>query len=96
MPPAPETTCPYCDGSGWISTAGSLNAQPCSCQKEMKKRQRIAASRIPKRYVHCTLGGLYDRSDISLARAKETVDSFVASWPGQLQQGTGLLIVGPC
>ena len=96
MPPAPEITCPYCDGSGWISSAGSLNAQPCSCQKEMKKKQRIVAARIPKRYIHCTLDGLYDRSDISLARAKETVDGFIASWPGQLQQGTGLLIVGPC
>jgi DNA replication protein DnaC len=94
--PNPEPVCPLCDGTGWISSAGSLNAHPCSCQKEMRKRQRIAAARIPKRYFHCTLATLYDRSDISLARAKETVDEFVSAWPGQQQQGSGLLIVGPC
>lgn len=96
MPPTPEPGCPYCSGSGWISAPGSLNAQPCSCQKEMRRRQRVAGAHIPKRYLHCTLAGLYDRSDVSLRRAKEAVESFVDAWPGQLQQGTGLLIVGPC
>jgi DNA replication protein DnaC len=62
----------------------------------MRKKQRAIAARIPKRYIHCTLGGLYDRSDISLARARDRVVDFVNSWPGQQDQGTGLLIVGPC
>ncbi len=96
MPPTPETDCPYCAGSGWISSPGSLNAQPCSCQKEMRRRQRVAAAHVPKRYMHCTLEGFHPRSDLSLARAKDAVETFVNCWPGQKDEGTGLLLVGAC
>lgn len=96
MPPSPETACPRCDGSGWLSSAGSLNARPCSCQKVTRKKQRVVAARIPKRYVHCTLAGLYDRGDVSLGRARRAVQEFVDCWPGQKDEGRGLLIVGPC
>jgi DNA replication protein DnaC len=59
----------------------------------MRKKQRSIAAHIPKRYTHCTLEGLYERGDVSLARAKRSVAEFVDCWPAE---DRGLLIVGPC
>ncbi|MGH9456254.1 MAG: ATP-binding protein [Thermoanaerobaculia bacterium] len=90
---APPQTCPRCSGSGWITAAGSLDAEPCSCQKGTKKRHRIGAARIPKRYLHCTLGGFHERNDLSLAAARRRVAEFVDCWPAD---DRGLLIMGGC
>lgn len=89
----PSPVCPRCDGSGWITAPGSLDAGPCSCQKELKKKQRYAAARLPKRYLHCTLEGFYDRGDVSLGRARRQMEEFVDCWPAD---DRGLLLMGPC
>lgn len=90
----PSSTCSSCNGSGWITAAGSLHAQPCSCQKGTKKKQRIVAARIPKRYLHCTLAGFHSLNDASLGRARQAVAEFVDCWP--VQQDRGLLLMGGC
>ncbi|HVR43476.1 MAG TPA: ATP-binding protein [Thermoanaerobaculia bacterium] len=88
-----ESTCAQCNGSGWIARPGSLDAEPCSCQKEMKRKQRVSAARVPKRYLHCSLAGFHERNDYSLAAAKRRVAEFVDCWPAE---DRGLLLMGGC
>lgn len=92
MRPTPEPACPRCHDTGWISTAGSLDAQPCSCQKELRKKNRIASARIPKRYLHCTIES-FTADEVSLRSARKVVQEFVDCWPGVKD---GLLLVGAC
>ena len=70
-------SCDICGGPGWITRAGSLRAEPCVCQKDLKRKQRIAASRIPKRYLHCEPSGLHERIVYSLGAAKRRVAVFI-------------------
>ncbi|MFN2238790.1 MAG: ATP-binding protein [Thermoanaerobaculia bacterium] len=90
MPDSPPS-CDICGGSGWITRAGSLRAEPCVCQADLKRKQRIAASRIPKRYLHCQLSGFHDRSEVSLGAAKRRVADFIDCWPAD---DRGLLLMG--
>ncbi|MFN2443114.1 MAG: ATP-binding protein [Thermoanaerobaculia bacterium] len=89
--PVSTPVCDNCGGSGWITRAGSLRADPCVCQRDLKRNQRIAASRIPKRYLHCQLAGFHDRSDRSLGAAKRRVAEFIDCWPAD---DRGLLLMG--
>lgn len=84
--------CQTCGGSGWITHAGSLKAVPCACQRDTKKKQRIVAARIPKRYLHCHLDGFHSLNDTSLAVAKRRVGEFIDCWTGS--ERSGLLLMG--
>src|SRR6185295_3372877 len=52
MPTAVETSaCTRCNGSGWIPVPGdALRVEPCGCQGDLRRRQRLASASIPKRY----------------------------------------------
>ena len=72
----------------------SLRVEPCGCQGDLKKRQRLLSARIPRRYLHCTLHGFLEKST-ELKVAKQKVQNFVDLWPGS-DEGRGLLLMGNC
>src|SRR4051812_14290778 len=67
--------CARCNGSGWVPLADdSLRVEPCGCQGDLRRRQRIAASNIPRRYYpHCTLETFYDKNSAVLRSARNRV-----------------------
>jgi DNA replication protein DnaC len=86
------TTCPRCNGFGWVAdTADSLRVEPCSCQVGLRRKQRLASAGIPKRYEHCTLATFRDREVGELVAAKRKVQDFVDVWPVRRR---GLLLMG--
>src|SRR5438876_10510681 len=92
--PAPAT-CPRCNGSGWIPLSGdSLRVEPCVCQGDLRRRQRIAAANIPRRYLTCRLRNFNDRAAV-LKTAKTRVEQFVNEWMPQLGV-KGLVLMGGC
>ena len=92
--PAPAT-CPRCNGSGWIPLSGdSLRVEPCACQGDLRRRQRISASNIPRRYLTCRLRNFNDREAV-LKTAKTRVEQFVNEWMPQLGV-KGLVLMGGC
>jgi len=90
-------TCARCNGSGWVPLAGgSLRVEPCGCQGDLRRRQRISGSNIPRRYYpHCTLDTFYDKNNAVLKSARNRVREFVDSWPMTID-GRGLLLMGGC
>lgn len=94
--PAPAT-CPRCNGSGWVPLApGSYDIDPCTCQEGSRRSQRIAAAKIPKRYLHCHLDQFYDRGAAQLIAAKSRLEEFADAWLPGTNHGRGLLLAGPC
>lgn len=90
------TPCPKCAGSGWVPLPGdTARVEPCGCQGDMRRRQRIAAAQIPRRYFHCRIDNFHDRNSAVLVSAKRKVQEFVDVWPGQ-RDGRGLLLMGGC
>jgi DNA replication protein DnaC len=91
--PVPAT-CPRCNGSGWVPMGNdSLRVEACGCQGDLRRRQRIGAANIPRRYYHCRIGNFHDRGLGALIAAKRKVQEFVDAWP---VQGLGLLLIGGC
>lgn len=90
-------TCPHCSGSGWVPLPDdSLRVEPCGCQGDLRRRQRVAASSIPRRYYpHCTLETFYDKNSAVLKSARNRVREFVDAWP-MTNEGRGLLLMGGC
>src|ERR1043166_4924550 len=89
------TTCPRCNGSGWLPVPGdSLRVEPCGGQGDLRRRQRLASAQIPKRYQHCTLESFHEKQP-GLKNAKARVQEFVDLWPST-DEGRGLLLMGPC
>jgi DNA replication protein DnaC len=87
-------TCPRCNGSGWVPLGGdSLRVEPCGCQGDLRKQQRVNAANIPKRYRHCSLPSFRELSP-ALRTAKRRVQQFIDEWPTPMD-GKGLLLVGP-
>lgn len=92
-------TCARCNGSGWVPLPGdSLRVEPCGCQGDLRRRQRIAASNIPRRYYpHCTFEKFYDLKSAVLKSALNRVQEFADAWPMQMtNDGRGLLLMGGC
>jgi DNA replication protein DnaC len=96
MCPAPQpAACPRCSGSGWVPLPGdSMRVEPCGCQGDLRRQQRLAAAQIPKRYAHCALE-TFKAGSPTLRNAKARVQEFVDLWPGT-DEGRGLLLIGPC
>jgi DNA replication protein DnaC len=93
--PAPQT-CPRCGGTGWFAPANDASrAEPCICHGDLRKRQRIAAASIPRRYFHCSMATFHDRNSAVLLSARRKVQEFVDVWPLQ-RDGRGLLLMGGC
>lgn len=93
--PAQPATCPRCNGSGWVPLPGDeLRVEPCGCQGDLRRQQRIASASIPKRYSHCTLDTFREKSTV-LRNAKKKVQEFVDLWPHN-PEGKGLLLMGGC
>src|SRR5437660_660707 len=96
MSSLPEHSCTRCNGSGWVPQAGdSLRVDPCTCQGDLRRRTRISAASIPRRYYHCRIDTFYDRSHAALMSARRKVQEFVDLWPVQ-RDGRGLLLMGGC
>ncbi len=71
--------------------------EPCVCQGDLRRRQRIAAAGIPRRYFpHCRLEDFHDRNNGALIAAKRHVREFSDSWLPGINNGRGLLLAGPC
>jgi DNA replication protein DnaC len=97
LTPAPQPACPRCNGSGWIPLPGDkFRVDACDCQGDLRRRQRLAAAGIPKRYLdHCTLEGFNDMKQAVLISARRRVQEFVDAWP-MTDHGRGLLLMGSC
>jgi DNA replication protein DnaC len=94
---SPPATCPRCNGSGWVPIEGeALRVEPCGCQGDLRRRQRIISANIPPRYYHCRLETLYPRNTAALAHAKNRVQEFTDAWLPGIDNGRGLLMMGPC
>lgn len=94
MPPEPQT-CPRCNGSGWVPLPGdTLRVEPCGCSGDLRRRQRMTAAMIPRRYSHCSLASYQEKSTV-LKNAKARVQEFIDLWPST-DQGRGLLLMGSC
>lgn len=71
--------------------------EPCACQGDLRRRQRIAAAAIPPRYFpHCRLVDFHDRNNAALNSAKRLVQEFADGWMPGIDSGRGLLLIGPC
>ncbi len=67
--------------------------EPCGCQGSLRRRQRIGAANIPRRYLdHCTLAS-FNAKEPAQRVAKARVQSFIDEWPNV--DGRGLLLMGP-
>ena len=93
---APEPApCPRCSGSGWVPLGPeSLRVEPCGCQGDLRRRQRMASAMIPKRYAHCTLETFKEKTTV-LKNVKAHVQEFVDVWPAG-GAARGLLLMGGC
>ena len=95
--PVPVTAvCARCNGTGWVPHPNdNLRVEPCSCQGDLRRRNRIAAAAIPRRYFpHCRLADFYERGNPVLISAKARVREFSDAWLPN--NGRGLLLSGPC
>jgi len=88
--------CDRCSGTGWIPVSGdSLRVEACGCQGDLRRRHRVGAANLPKRYAHCSLDTYKDQSSTVLKNAKARVQEFVDLWPAT-DEGRGLLLMGGC
>jgi DNA replication protein DnaC len=96
--PDPATTCPACNGTGWIriSRDGADGVSRCDCSKTERLGRLLAAAGIPQRYVHCEFENfdILPSRDRSIERAKIVAEKFAEEYrPGS--QPFGLLFMGP-
>jgi DNA replication protein DnaC len=91
----PTKACPRCNDSGWVPLPGQdLRVEPCGCQGDLRRQQRLASAHVPKRYSHCSLETFREKSTV-LKVAKKRVQEFVDLWPNT-PEGKGLLLMGAC
>ena len=92
---SPSLVCDRCNGTGWVPLPGdSMRVEPCGCQGDLRRQQRLASAAIPRRYQHCTLD-TFKASSPTLKNARTRVQDFVDLWPAT-DEGRGLLLMGPC
>jgi len=93
--------CPECGGTGFRlrSEDGVLSGEPCACRDAGRGSRLLKASRIPRRYEHCTLDAfeIHDRPPGAAAlssAALEAAREWAELWPA-VEHGEGLLLLGP-
>jgi DNA replication protein DnaC len=90
--------CPRCHGTGWEFVAGK-GVRECDCRRGNRREQLLKDSRIPGRYLACTLDNYYPQGEAdseayrSQLVAQKLAAGFVANYPNT---DTGLLLMGPC
>jgi DNA replication protein DnaC len=94
-----EELCTLCGGNGMRIIErpdGSRAAQDCECRLQRRAARMIAATKIPRRYEHCTLDSYetgFPAATSSLRQAHFSARKFVDSYPLETR-GTGLLLTG--
>ena len=87
--------CDRCNGTGWVPLPGdAMRVEPCGCQGDLRRQQRLASAQIPKRYQHCALD-TFKIGSPTQKNARTRVEEFVDLWPST-DEGRGLLMMGPC
>jgi DNA replication protein DnaC len=91
--------CEVCGGTGFaiVEREGREFARPCACRRADPERQEgfLAASRVPPRYEHCTLGNFDPEQNATLRRALAQVMEYCSEFPHVgVDEGLGLLIMG--
>lgn len=92
-------TCELCEGTGWVieTREGRDVAVRCTCRRAISGRRLLRASRIPERYLHCTIDSFEiwpeeHGARTSLTEARRRTREFVDLYPSVQR---GLLYVGP-
>lgn len=100
------TTCPHCEGTGWIVVVdrdGAGRARRCACHGRSSTEVLLERARIPERYRHCSLQNfdvhaLRPAEEEQLLRAlqesRHYVEHFLDADDGTFRE-TGLLFFGP-
>lgn len=90
------TTCPLCDGTGWVLVEedGVELVRRCDCAEGTVRERLLERAGIPTRYRHCTLENfeLWNPEDPTLAKTLRAVQEFVDLYPAS---DKGLLLMGP-
>jgi DNA replication protein DnaC len=94
--PVEPAVCNRCNNTGWVSLGPESNrVEPCGCQGDLRRQQRMLSASIPKRYAHCSLDTFREKGATALKNAKRRVQEFIDLWPGT-DEGRGLLLMGGC
>lgn len=91
--------CPRCSGTGFTTEVrdGVSFARPCDCRRRARRRRRLEAAGIPRRYQHCTLESFAPINDNpTLKRALKLAREVVQRFPNRSEEAYGLLLYGPC
>ena len=93
------TPCPTCDGSGLLittDTRGNRFARECQCRLELRTGRALTQSRIPRRYLDCSLTNYetgHSSAHPSLGAAAVVATRFSAAYPLETR-GQGILFIG--
>lgn len=93
------TSCPTCDGSGLLITTdarGNRFAHECPCRLELRAGRALAQSRIPRRYLDCSLTNYetgHSSAHPSLGAAAVVAGRFSNAYPLETR-GQGILFLG--
>jgi DNA replication protein DnaC len=85
--------CPLCDDTGWKAAAADAAERRvvrCDCWRDRIGRERLADSKIPKRYQHCTLANFTSYNETlgkAVAQARRVADAFPVVTKGLLLEG---------
>lgn len=92
--------CTVCGGTGLIERTdkkGLWLSERCACQETEDREKRLAAAKIPARYVHCTIESFesaYPGAGASLKQAATMARRYIEDFPVNTH-GKGLLFNGP-
>ena len=91
-----DTSCPLCDGTGWILVEedGIEMARHCECAEKRLRDRALTRAGIPDRYQHCDLDDfeLWNPEDPTLGKSLRLVQEFVDLYPNT---DKGLVLMGP-
>jgi DNA replication protein DnaC len=89
-----ESTCPICDGTGYVVVErnGLSGAKRCTCAAVARPDTILKSANIPPAYEHATFGNFEARPPSNLASALSKVRNFATGFP--TGEKPGLLLVG--